>query len=63
MSETNPKTLADDDARTPAVAPEPGPVSQWLQKQGFDHDVLDPTTSVSSRSVLMLLCCRSLLRH
>ena len=23
------------------VSPQPGPVSQWLNKQGFDHDALD----------------------
>ena len=25
-----------------ATGPEPGPVSQWLSEQGFDHAVLDP---------------------
>ena len=25
-----------------ATGPEPGPVSQWLSEQGFDHSVLDP---------------------
>ena len=24
-----------------SASPQPGPVSQWLNKQGFDHDVLD----------------------
>ena len=23
------------------VSPQPGPISQWLSKQGFDHDALD----------------------
>ncbi len=28
---------------TPAVtAPQPGPVSQWLRSQGFEHDLLEP---------------------
>ena len=48
MSET-PVTPSDDNAdNTPApgdsttavVAPQAGPVSQWLQQQGFDHEVL-----------------------
>ena len=24
-----------------SASPQPGPVSQWLNKQGFDHDPLD----------------------
>ena len=41
---TNPKpTNPTPEASTSAVATlEPGPVSQWLNTQGFDHDVLDP---------------------
>ena len=42
MSETpSKKTAASDDAGA-VVAPEPGPVSQWLNKQGFDHNSLEP---------------------
>ena len=42
MSETpSKKTPASDEAGA-VVAPEPGPVSQWLNKQGFDHISLDP---------------------
>ncbi len=25
-----------------AASPQPGPVSQWLNQQGFDHDALEP---------------------
>ena len=48
MSET-PVTPSDDnannrpapgDSSTSVVAPQAGPVSQWLQQQGFDHEVL-----------------------
>lgn len=40
----NPKaTKPTSKESTSAVATlEPGPVSQWLNTQGFDHDVLDP---------------------
>ena len=40
----NPKaTNPTSKESTSAVATlEPGPVSQWLNTQGFDHDVLDP---------------------
>ena len=42
MSETpSKKTAASDDAGE-VLAPEPGPVSQWLNKQGFDHNSLEP---------------------
>ena len=42
MSETpSKKTAASDDAGA-VVAPEPGPVSQWLNKQGFDHNSFEP---------------------
>ena len=48
MSET-PVTPSDDnadnrpapgDSSSSVVAPQAGPVSQWLQQQGFDHEVL-----------------------
>ena len=41
MSKTPSKKSASDDAGA-VVAPEPGPVSQWLNKQGFDHNSLEP---------------------
>ena len=42
MSETpSKKTIASDEAGA-VVAPESGPVSQWLNKQGFDHNSLEP---------------------
>ena len=41
MSETPSKKTASDEAGA-VVAPEPGPVSQWLNKQGFDHTSLEP---------------------
>ena len=36
---TNP---APEDSASAVAILEPGPVSQWLNTQGFDHDVLDP---------------------
>ena len=33
-------TPAPGDSSTAVVAPQAGPVSQWLQQQGFDHEVL-----------------------
>ena len=40
MSATPDKPAKSD---TPVVAaPQPGPVSQWLTQQGFEHDVLEP---------------------
>ena len=33
-------TPAPGDSSTAGVAPQAGPVSQWLQQQGFDHEVL-----------------------
>ena len=36
---TNP---APEESASAVAALEPGPVSQWLNTQGFDHDVLDP---------------------
>ncbi len=42
MSETPSKQASGADDSAAVVAPEPGPVSQWLKQQGFDHDSLDP---------------------
>ena len=42
MSETPSKKPAASEEAGAVVAPEPGPVSQWLNKQGFDHDILEP---------------------
>ena len=42
MSETPSKKTAASDEAGVVVAPEPGPVSQWLNKQGFDHNSLEP---------------------
>ena len=40
MSATPDKPSKTD---SPVVtAPQPGPVSQWLTQQGFEHDVLEP---------------------
>ena len=40
MSDTPSKETKND---TPvATGPEPGPVSEWLSNQGFEHVVLDP---------------------
>ena len=36
---TNP---APEESASAVAKLEPGPVSQWLNTQGFDHDVLDP---------------------
>ena len=36
---TNP---APEESASAVAMLEPGPVSQWLNTQGFDHDVLDP---------------------
>ena len=36
---TNP---AQEESASAVATLEPGPVSQWLSTQGFDHDVLDP---------------------
>jgi NAD(P)H-quinone oxidoreductase subunit J len=40
MSPT-PDKQANADAPV-AVAPAPGPVSQWLSQQGFEHELLEP---------------------
>ena len=42
MSETPSKKTAASDDEGAVVAPEPGLVSQWLSKQGFDHNSLEP---------------------
>ena len=43
MSETPANTPAPAEDTTAVVAAsQPGPVSQWLSQQGFDHAVLDP---------------------
>ena len=42
MSETPSKKSSTSDAAGAVVAPEPGQVSQWLSKQGFDHNSLEP---------------------
>ena len=41
MSET-PETTPSTGEDTVVAVREPGPVSQWLNQQGFDHDALDP---------------------
>ena len=41
MSETPSKQPAAADEAGAVVAPKPGPVSHWLNKQGFDHDSLE----------------------
>ena len=42
MSETPSNTPAGSEEPVAVVAPEPGPVGQWLNQQGFDHDSLEP---------------------
>jgi NAD(P)H-quinone oxidoreductase subunit J len=42
MSESPSKKPASSDEAGAVVAPEPGQVSQWLNKQGFDHTSLEP---------------------
>ena len=42
MSETPSKQSSGADDSAAVVAPEPGPVSQWLKQQGFDNEILDP---------------------
>ena len=42
MSETPANTPASNEETAAVVAPQAGPVSQWLQQQGFEHDVLEP---------------------
>ena len=40
MSPNSPEKQSSTDVPA-AATPQPGPVSQWLRQQGFDHDVLD----------------------
>ena len=40
MSPKSPEKQSSADVSV-AAPPQPGPVSQWLNKQGFDHDSLD----------------------
>ena len=40
MSPNSPEKQSSADVPV-AVSPQPGPLSQWLNQQGFDHDVLD----------------------
>ena len=42
MSESPSKKPGASDEAGAVVAPKPGPVSQWLNKQGFDHNILEP---------------------
>ena len=42
MSETPANTPALNEETAAVVAPTAGPVSQWLQHQGFEHEVLEP---------------------
>ena len=37
-----PTNRAPEESASAVATLEPGPVSQWLTTQGFDHDVLDP---------------------
>ena len=40
MSPNSPEKQSSADVPV-AASPQPGPLSQWLNQQGFDHDVLD----------------------
>ena len=42
MSDSAPTNPTPDESTSAVATIEPGPVSQWLNTQGFDHDVLDP---------------------
>ena len=42
MSETSTNPPASTEDTSAVVAPTAGPVSQWLQQQGFEHQVLEP---------------------
>ena len=42
MSETPTNPPASTEDTSAVVAPIAGPVSQWLQQQGFEHQVLEP---------------------
>jgi NAD(P)H-quinone oxidoreductase subunit J len=39
---STPTNPAPEESASAVATLEPGPVSQWLSTQGFDHDVLDP---------------------
>ena len=42
MSETSKNPPASTEDTSAVVAPAAGPVSQWLQQQGFEHQALEP---------------------
>ena len=42
MSDSVPTNPTPDESTSAVATIAPGPVSQWLNTQGFDHDVLDP---------------------
>ena len=42
MSDSAPTNPASEESSSAVATLEPGPVSQWLNIQGFDHDVLEP---------------------
>ena len=42
MSDSAPTNPASEESSSAVATLEPGPVSQWLNTQGFDHDVLEP---------------------
>ena len=42
MSETPTNPPASTEDTSAVVAPAAGPVSQWLQQQGFEHQALEP---------------------
>jgi NAD(P)H-quinone oxidoreductase subunit J len=42
MSDSAPTNPAAGESSSAVATLEPGPVSQWLNTQGFDHDVLEP---------------------
>ena len=42
MSDSAPTNPASDESSSAVTTLEPGLVSQWLNTQGFDHDVLEP---------------------
>ena len=41
MSDSAPTNPASEESSSAVATLEPGPVSQWLTTQGFDHDVLE----------------------
>ena len=63
MSETPANTPASNEETAAVVAPQAGPVSQWLQQQGFEHEVLEPDHEGIEQIGVEAACCRSLLRH